>query len=271
MSRSTATLSRSTSHATTDDAPAPPRLPASRAAPDAGARSGPDRGPCGHCDLGSLAFCDGFAARTVSSLSRVQCTLRFEPHDTLFREGDEGVAVYSVVSGALKVYKLMPDGRRQITGFFFRGDMFGFCLDGTYAYTAEAITPVGVCRLPMVRLSELAETAPEVQHRIMTRMTAKLAQFHDHVLLLGRKTARERVASFLLTLSDRARRRGDPASPLALPMGRSDIADHIGLTVETVSRAMTWFKRQGLIDLPCPSQVAVRDARALRAIADGTV
>ncbi|MBB4286018.1 cyclic nucleotide-binding domain-containing protein [Roseospira goensis] len=227
------------------------------------------QGPCGQCDLGTLAFCDGFAARTISSLSRVQCTLRFEPHDTLFREGDQGLAVYSVVSGAVKVYKLMPDGRRQITGFFFRGDMFGFCLDGTYAYTAEAITPVGVCRLPMQRLGELAETAPEIQYRIVLRMTAKLAQFHDHVLLLGRKTARERVATFLLTLSDRARRRGDPPSPLSLPMGRADIADHIGLTVETVSRAMTWFKREGLLDLPSPSQVAIRQPEALRAIADG--
>jgi CRP/FNR family transcriptional regulator len=228
------------------------------------------RGPCGHCDLGALAFCDGFAARIVSRLSRVQCTLRFEANDTLFREGDPGAAVYSVVSGALKVYKLMPDGRRQITGFFFRGDMFGFCLDGTYAYSAEAITPVGVCRLPMRRLNELAETAPEVQHRIMGRMTAKLAYFHDHVLLLGRKTARERVATFLLGLAERARRRGDPWSPLALPMGRTDIADHIGLTVETVSRAMTWFKRQGLIDLPNPSSVSIRQPDALRAIADGS-
>ncbi|KAA5607286.1 helix-turn-helix domain-containing protein [Roseospira marina] len=227
-------------------------------------------GPCGHCDLGTLAFCDGFARRTVTSLMRVQCTLRFEAHDTLFREGDTGVAVFNVVSGAVKVYKLMPDGRRQITGFFFRGDMFGFCLDGDYAYTAEAVTPLSVCRLPMQRLHELSETAPEVQHRILLRMTAKLAQFHDHVLLLGRKTARERVATFLLALSERARRRGDPASPIPLAMGRVDIADYVGLTVETVSRTMTAFKREGLIDLPSPNHVAIPDTQALRAASDGS-
>ncbi|MQX38025.1 Crp/Fnr family transcriptional regulator [Roseospira navarrensis] len=225
---------------------------------------------CAQCDLGSLAFCDGFAPRTVSSIRRVQCTVQHDAHDTLFREGDEGAAVYSVLSGAIKVYKLMPDGRRQITGFFFRGDMFGFCLDGSYAYTAEAITPIEVCRLPMQRLNDLSETAPEVQHRIMLRMTAKLAQFHNHVLLLGRKTARERVATFLLSLSDRARRRGDPPSPLALPMGRADIADYIGLTVETVSRTMTAFKRDGLIDLPTPNHIDICRAEALRAVSDGT-
>ena len=226
-------------------------------------------GPCRHCDLGSLAFCDGMAPRTVGVLARVQCTLRLEAHDTLFREGDPGQAVFSIVSGAIKVYKLMPDGRRQITGFFFRGDMFGFCVADQYAYTAEAITAVSVCRLPMSRLRSLAATAPEVQARVMARMTEKLAHFHDHVLLLGRKTARERVASFLLNLSDRARRRGDTASPLTLPMGRADIADHIGLTVETVSRAMTWFKREGVLDLPSPTQVALRQPEILRAIADG--
>ncbi|WP_299437730.1 cyclic nucleotide-binding domain-containing protein [uncultured Rhodospira sp.] len=258
MARSSVTALHTGTPADTDTCPA--ARPGVRA---------PGRGPCGHCDLGPLAFCDGFAPRTVSNLWRVQCTVPFEAHDTLFREGDPGVAVYSIVSGAVKVYKLMPDGRRQITAFFFRGDMFGFCLGGSYAYTAEAITPVGVCRLPMQRLNDLANTAPEVQDRIVRRMTAKLAQFHDHVLLLGRKTARERVATFLLGLSDRARRRGEPGSPLTLPMGRADIADHIGLTVETVSRAMTRFKREGLLDLPSASQVSIRQPDALRAIAEG--
>jgi len=235
-----------------------------------GARRRSESGPCGQCDLGSLAFCDGMAPRTVATLSRVQCTVRHEAHDTLFREGDPGQAVFTLVQGAVKVYKLMPDGRRQITGFFFRGDMFGFCRDEHYAYSAEAVTPVGVCRLPMARLHSLAATAPEVQARIMARMTEKLAYFHDHVLLLGRKTARERVATFLLNLSDRARRRGDPDSPLTLPMGRADIADHIGLTVETVSRAMTWFRREGILDLPSPTRVALRRPETLRSIADGS-
>jgi CRP/FNR family transcriptional regulator len=210
------------------------------------------------------------APRTVGTLARVQCTLHFEGQETLFREGDPGQAVFTIISGAVKVYKLMPDGRRQITGFFFRGDMFGFCVDDLYAYTAEAITPVRACRLPMARLRALSDTAPEVQARIMTRMTQKLASFHDHVLLLGRKTARERVATFLLNLSDRALRRGEQPSPLALPMGRADIADHIGLTVETVSRAMTWFRREEVLDLPSPSQVAIRRPERLRAIAEGS-
>lgn len=226
-------------------------------------------GPCGACDLGPLSFCANMGGGAISSLSRVQCTLHYEAQDTLFREGDDGLAVYTLISGAVKVYKLMPDGRRQITGFFFRGDMFGFCLDANYAYTAETITPVIACRLPMALLEKLSRTAPEVQYRIMRRMTAKLANFHEHVLLLGRKTARERVASFLVSLSDRARRRGDPPSPLALPMGRVDIADHIGLTVETVSRSITRLKRDGFVDLPSPSLVAIRDLRTLRDIADG--
>ncbi|MBB4265630.1 Crp/Fnr family transcriptional regulator [Roseospira visakhapatnamensis] len=228
-----------------------------------------DWGPCGACDLGPLSFCANMGRGTVSSLARVQCTLRYDAQDTMFREGDDGTAVYVLIAGAVKVYKLMPDGRRQITGFFFRGDMFGFCLETAYAYTAETISPVLACRLPMTLLRTLSQTAPEVQHRIMLRMIGKLATFHDHVLLLGRKTARERVASFLLSLSDRACRRGEPPSPLVLPMGRADIADHIGLTVETVSRAMTRLKRDGLLDLPSPGLVVLRRPKALRGIADG--
>jgi len=227
-------------------------------------------GPCGACDLGPLSFCANMGPGTISTLARVQCTLRFGAQETLFREGDDGLAVYILIDGAVKVYKLMPDGRRQITGFFFRGDMFGFCLDSAYAYTAETISPVIACRLPMPMLDQLSNTAPEVLHRVVGRMTAKLATFHDHVLLLGRKTARERVATFLLGLSDRARRRGEPPTPLMLPMGRTDIADHIGLTVETVSRTMTRLKRDGLLGLPSPSQVAIPNVGALRAVAEGT-
>lgn len=261
MTRSSATIARSDVASSAESYPGDILARADQA--------GADDHHCGRCDLGTLAFCDGLAPRATASIRRIQCTAHFDAHDTLFREGDEGVAVYSVLAGAVKVYKLMPDGRRQITGFFFRGDMFGFCLDGSYAYTAEAVTPVEVCRLPMQRLSELAETAPDVLNRVVLRMTSKLAQFHNHVLLLGRKTARERVATFVLTLSERARRRGEAPSPVHLPMGRADIADHVGLTVETVSRTMTAFRREGLVDLPNATQVAIRRPEALRAIAEG--
>jgi CRP/FNR family transcriptional regulator len=97
----------------------------------------------------------------------------------------------------------------------------------------------------------------------------KLTHFHEHTLLLGRKSAPEKLASFLLSLSQRAVERGDTASPVMIPMGRADVADYLGLTIETVSRTLTKFKASGLLELPNPSTVALRDPGALRRIADG--
>ncbi len=225
--------------------------------------------PCLNCGLGDLAFCSGLPPTEFAALMTVQSCVRFDPQDTILEEGDAAANLYSPISGAVKIYKLMADGRRQITGFFFRGDLFGFSPNGQYGYTAEAITPVTLCRFPMAKMEQIFPFAPVLERVVLQRAMVKLAQFHDQMLLLGRKSAPEKLASFLMSLSARAAERGDPASPVMIPMSRSDVADYLGLTIETVSRTLTKFKISGLVELPNPGTVSLTDPATLRRIAEG--
>lgn len=224
---------------------------------------------CSRCAVSSVAFCAGLTAADVARLSGIAGQVQMPAHDTLFREGDAAEHLYTVIHGAVKLYKLLPDGRRQITAFLFPGDFFGLGVGGAYAYTAETLTPVRLCRFPRPKLDRLLAEAPSFENKLLALTIQDLAQAQEHMLLLGRKTAREKLATFLLRLSRGARRRGLAPSPVALPMSRSDIADHLGLTIETVSRTFTQLKREGVIGIPDLSHVILHQPEALRTIADG--
>lgn len=224
---------------------------------------------CQCCDLEDGAFCAGLTADGFRSLRAIRGNVRLSTSDTAFREGDRAEHVYSIVSGAVKLSKLMVDGRRQIIGFLFPGDFFGFSPNGLYGYTAEAVTPAALCRFSEQRLKALLETTPELEHRLLHRMVMELAFAQEQMLLLGRMSAREKIAHFLLMLSRRAESRGEPASPLAVPMSRLDVADYLGLTIETVSRTLTSLKKEGLVALPSLGTVELIDRPALGRIAEG--
>ncbi|MGE0254876.1 MAG: cyclic nucleotide-binding domain-containing protein [Alphaproteobacteria bacterium] len=187
----------------------------------------------------------------------------------IFGEGEPAGALYNLTGGTVKLYKLLPDGRRQITGFLFPGDFLGLAMNEAYAHTAEAVGDVTLCRFPRGRFEGLLERLPRLEHRLLEMASNELAQAQDQMLLLGRKTATEKIASFLLLLSRRQAARGEPASPVRLPMGRADIADYLGLTVETVSRCFTALKTGGPIRLLTSSAVELRDRAALEALAEG--
>lgn len=159
---------------------------------------------CQCCELEDGAFCAGLTEEGARSLRAIRGNVRLTTNDTVFREGDRADHIYSIVSGAVKLSKLMFDGRRQIIGFLFPGDFFGFSPDGLYGYTAEVITPAALCRFSETRLKALIEKTPELQHRLLHRMVMELAFAQEQMLLLGRMTAREKIAHFLLMLSRRA-------------------------------------------------------------------
>ncbi len=225
--------------------------------------------PCGRCQVGEIAFCTGLTAGEVARLATVVGQVHIPAHGTIFTEGELAAYMFSLTIGTVKLYKLLPDGRRQITAFLFPGDFFGLALEGNYAYSAEALTPVVTCRFPRRKLDGLLEDVPRIEKRLLGLAIDELAAAHDQMLLLGRKTAREKVASFLLMISRRAERRGLSVSPIALPMGRSDIADYLGLTIETVSRTLTQMKRDGVIALPDSGHAELRDVPELKRIAEG--
>ena len=170
---------------------------------------------------------------------------RFARGGEVFAEGDPGTFFYKVVSGTVRTGKLLADGRRQIDAFHLAGDVFGLESGDRHHFTAEAVDDVVVIAYRRSRFASLVHDDPAFGELLLASMLTSLDRAHDHMVLLGRKTALEKMASFLL---DMARRRSG-ADKVVLPMQRTDIADHLGLTIETVSRTLTQMVRDGLIRL----------------------
>ncbi|KMO18837.1 helix-turn-helix domain-containing protein [Methylobacterium indicum] len=186
---------------------------------------------------------------------------RVEADEEIYAEGDRPLHFYKVVSGAVRTYRLLSDGRRQIDGFHLPGDIFGLEAGDERRTGAEAVVDTVLTAHRRSDRAALTGDAGALACEVVAAMLRALARAQDHMLLLGRKTARERVASFLLGLAERAGADG----VLALPMSRADIADHLGLTVESVSRTFTQLERDGLIALPAHRRaVELRDRAALR-------
>jgi CRP/FNR family transcriptional regulator len=194
-------------------------------------------------------------------------TILIQPHRLIFVESEPAEDVFNVTDGAVKIYKMLPDGRRQITGFLFPGDFLGLVFNETYAYSAESLMPTTLCRFPRHRLESLLNELPKLEQRLLGAVSHELAAAQDQMVLLGRKSARERLASFLLILSNAAKRHGQPDNSILIPMSRADIGDYLGLTIETVSRTMTQFKLQGLIGLLDGKQARLLNLAALNEIA----
>jgi CRP/FNR family transcriptional regulator len=195
-----------------------------------------------------LAVCSVVSLDQLPRLAAMAAGRRLEIGQTLFQEGDTADEVFTLTDGMLKLYKLMSDGRRQIVGFLVPGDFLGLAFGRTYVYSAEAVVPTAVCRFRRSQFLGLLEEWPALEKEILGRTSTELAAAQEQMLLLGRKTARERVASFIVALARRRKLGTD--GPLELPMSRADIADYLGLTIETVSRTFTMFRKERLIDLP---------------------
>ena len=219
--------------------------------------------PCSACEIREISVCGVLSPSELERLRQIIATVHLDAGQTAISEGDEAADVFNVVSGTIKLYKLLPDGRRQITGFMFAGDFLGIALNETYAYSAEAVDRVQLCRFPRRKLESLLEEFPKLERRLLGEAANELVVAQDQMLLLGRKTARERVSSFLVGLADRAARRGRLGQNLEVPMSRSDIADFLGLTTETVSRTITQLKEGGVIAVPNRGQIQIRQREKL--------
>lgn len=185
----------------------------------------------------------------------------FDRGAEIFAEGEPCSVFYKVVSGTVRTGKLLADGRRQIDTFHFVGDVFGLESGDTHRFTAEAVDKVVVVAYRRSSFGGLVQSDPAFGEQLMTSMLSSLERAHDHMVLLGRKNALEKVASFLLEIAAR-RANADRAE---LPMQRTDIADHLGLTIETVSRTLTQMVRDGLIQLAAAGRtVILADKPALR-------
>jgi len=186
--------------------------------------------------------------------------LRHARDEEIFGEGEAADYVYQVISGAVRTSRILRDGRRQIDEFHFAGDYFGIEAGDLHRVTAEAMTDTSVRMVRRGTLSELAGQRSDVARAIFRLTVEGLQRSQDHVLMLGRKSACERVAGLLVDLAERT----GATKELDVPMSRQDMADYLGLTIETVSRTLTQLQADGIIAIPTTRHIVLRDAAALR-------
>jgi CRP/FNR family nitrogen fixation transcriptional regulator len=199
----------------------------------------------------------------LSELDRLGTVCRFRRGETIFGEGDELQSSYKIVSGAVRLSRITEDGRRQIVEFRVAGDLMGFEWAGSYGLSAEAVRDVTAIRYMRPRIDRVIQEKPEVRDQVLALVRKELQAAHDHLITLGRQGAKERVATFLLQLARRAGA-GD-GQTIEIELGRQDIADYLGLTLETISRTLSEFQRIGAIGLPKRRQILIRSKAKLRA------
>ena len=189
----------------------------------------------------------------------------FEPGEAIFREGDRAAHVFEIKEGVVRIVKILSDGRRVITAFMQEGDLVSISLQEHYLYTAEAVTPVKIRRYARNRFQDEMVRFPELRPQLFSHLCEEMAAAQEQMVLLARKSAEEKVCSFILKAARRARR--ESRREVALPMSRLDMADHLGLTIETVSRTMTSLANQGVVRPTGRHSITVRCMRQLARLA----
>lgn len=219
--------------------------------------------PCETCEVRDRTICAALDDAELRELNAIATSVCLEPAQTIFYEGDGDAYLFNVTMGAVRLSKLLPDGRRQVMGFLFPGDLLGLSVSGSYAYTADAITETSLCRFDRQRLTRLAEKYPKLEHRVVALASNELVQAQDHLMILGQKRASERVATLLLRLAERIGSKAGDGRLVDLPMSREDIADYAGLTIETVSRNLSRLRDAGIIEIPSSRRIHIPRMNAL--------
>jgi CRP-like cAMP-binding protein len=200
------------------------------------------------------------ASQLNDAFAAVGAAMAFDRNCEIFGEAEPAEYFYQVVSGTVRTYKLMEDGRRQIGAFYLPGDVFGLEAGNEHPFTAEAVVRSVVRVAKRSAILSMAARDGQLSQALWTAATGGLRAAQEHLLVLGRKTAEERVATFLLDIA----RREDAREVIELPMSRQDIADYLGLTIETISRTMTLLESEDAIALPSARRVVVKSPRRLR-------
>jgi len=225
--------------------------------------------PCQGCEARGQAVCGVLDCESLAQFRKLGSTLRLGIGQTLFREGDPATRVFTLTRGSLRLYKLLPDGRRHIVGFMAPGDFLGISVDDEHAFTAEMIEDGELCCFPRSRFDEFTVGHPSMERELYQMAAHELSAAQLQLVLLGRKTAAERLAQFLLILAKKNQRPGDETNVVKLPMQRGDIADYLGLTKETVSRLLSAFRAARLVRLRELHEVEILDRPLLEQLAEG--
>jgi CRP/FNR family transcriptional regulator, anaerobic regulatory protein len=218
----------------------------------------------------TIQFHQGLSA-TRSFAERCQqrpCLRKVAANETLWCEGEERSHIFTVRSGAVCLSRMLADGRRIVLGFAYPGDVIGIGSD-VHRCDAQTVQATQLEAVPAAAFKRAVIADPSLGHQATAAVSQALDAAYQHLALISKLSANERLASFLMALSDRNKRHGLSPLSVVLPMRRIDIADYLGLTIETVSRTFTIFKTSGLIAMDQANIILFKDIRRLRALASG--
>jgi len=205
---------------------------------------------CQECSLNEICLPVGIGHEDLDRLDSIIDRKRpLTRGDHLFRVGDTFQSLYAVRSGSLKTYATSEDGQEQVMGFHLPGELVGLdaIAEGHHPLAAKALETTSICEIPFGDLETLSTELPGLQHQLLRVMSQEIRDDEQNMVVLGQKSAEERLAAFLIGLSGRFRRRGFSANQFNLSMSRSDIGNYLGLALETVSRLFTRFQNEGLL------------------------
>lgn len=226
---------------------------------------------CDTCVVRNRAICAALDSTEIKALSAIGRRRTLEAGQCLIWEGEDSLLVANVIDGVLKLSTGTADGREQIVGVVYPSDFIGRPFGSTTTYSVTGLTDATVCVFSRADFDSFAHAHPELEHKLLRRTLSELDRTRKWMLLLGRKSAEEKIATFLLEMSERLVPEGcdgppdTPQDDFELPFARQQIADLLGLTIETVSRQLTRMKKDGLIDLPSRRSVRLLDREALEA------
>ena len=225
---------------------------------------------CSSCRLNSICLPLALESDDIQLLDDIlQRSKPLQKNQHLYREGDDFQSVYAVRSGTLKAYKTTDDGREQVTGFYFPGEILG--MDGisnnTHASSAKALETAATCEIPFTSLEKLSSHMPSLQRHFFQLMSREITEDQLLITLLSKNSADERVAALMLSISTRYARRKLSATQFRLPMSRVDIGNYLGLTVETVSRVFSRMQKLDIMRVD-NKEIEILDPQALRKMAN---
>ncbi|MBI3434499.1 MAG: cyclic nucleotide-binding domain-containing protein [Proteobacteria bacterium] len=221
---------------------------------------------CAICEVRSISVCAALETHELCQLFSLAHHAAFPARETLVRQDEDADSVFNITEGVVRLYKITPDGRRQIVGFAIPGDFLGLALADRYGFSVDAVTPVRACRFAREAFAHLLDEKPHLFRRLHEFATHELSLAQDQMVVLGRRTAEEKVACFIIAWRDRWVRLSRSSVTVELQMSRQDIADFLGLTIETVSRTLSRLARERLI-LIVPDGVRLLNPQRMEALA----
>jgi CRP/FNR family transcriptional regulator len=228
---------------------------------------------CGNCSLTELCLPHGMNASEIEELDKIVRRLPpLQAGQHLYRAGDKGRSLFAVRSGAAKSYCITESGDEQVLGFTLPGELVGLdgLSDGYYTSSSIVLETSSVCEMPYEGLEDLCHSLPALNRQILRVASREISAEQQMLMQLGKRTAEERLASFLLSLSSRFSQRGLSATEFNLPMSRQDIGNYLGLAIETVSRLFAHFQEQGVLRVN-RKQITIVDMGRLKAMVEGCI